>query len=46
MGVYLNGTSAYACNNGKDFDAQKMKQMAFATNWRASFDFPYMGMFF
>lgn len=41
----LNGTSAYSCNNGAEFDAQKMKDMAFSTNWRASFDFPYMGIF-
>ncbi len=41
----LNGTSAYASNHDMGFDVQKMKDMAFSTNWRASFDFPYMGMF-
>ncbi len=40
----LNGTGAYS-NHDVDFDADKMKAMAFATNWQASFDFPYMGMF-
>ncbi len=40
----LNGTSAYT-NHDVNFDVQKMKDMAFATNWQASFDFPYMGMF-
>jgi len=40
----FGGTGAYA---GMDtsFDTQKMKKMAFAVNWQASFDFPYMGMF-
>lgn len=40
----LNGTGAYS-NHYVEFDVQKMKDMAFATNWQASFDFPYMGMF-
>lgn len=40
----LNGTSAYS-NSYKDFDIEKMKNMAFTVNWQASFDFPYMGMF-
>jgi hypothetical protein len=40
----MAGTSAYSCQD-VDFDAEKMKKMAFRVNWRASFDFPYMGMF-
>jgi len=40
----LGGTGAYSCHD-TPFDAGKMKKMAFRTNWRASFDFPYMGMF-
>ena len=40
----MAGTGAYSCQD-IDFDAEKMKKMAFRVNWRASFDFPYMGMF-
>ena len=40
----LGGTAAYA-NFFDEFDAGKMKKMAFSVNWQASFDFPYMGMF-
>lgn len=40
----MAGTSAYS-NFDTDFDVAKMKKMAFNTNWMASFDFPYMGMF-
>ncbi len=40
----MGGTSAYSAE-GTDFDAALMKKMAFRTNWKASFDFPYMGMF-
>jgi hypothetical protein len=40
----MAGTSAYSCQD-LDFDVEKMKKMAFRVNWRASFDFPYMGMF-
>ncbi|MBI4892934.1 MAG: hypothetical protein HY821_20085 [Acidobacteria bacterium] len=40
----LSGTSAYSATEAP-FDAGKMKRMAFRTNWKASFDFPYMGMF-
>ena len=40
----LGGAAAYS-NFFDDFDAAKMKQMAFTVNWQASFDFPYMGMF-
>lgn len=40
----MAGTGAYSCQD-IDFDEAKMKKMAFRVNWRASFDFPYMGMF-
>lgn len=40
----LAGTGAYSATE-TDFDAEKMRRMAFRTNWKASFDFPYMGMF-
>ncbi|MFA5816683.1 MAG: alpha-L-fucosidase, partial [Bacteroidales bacterium] len=40
----MAGTSAYS-NFDTHFDIAKMKKMAFTTNWQASFDFPYMGMF-
>lgn len=40
----MGGTAAYS-NFFDDFDAVKMKRMAFTVNWQASFDFPYMGMF-
>ena len=40
----IAGTGAYS-NSDVDFDAEKMKKMAFSVNWRASFDFPFMGMF-
>jgi len=40
----MAGTGAYSCQD-VDFDVEKMKKMAFRVNWRASFDFPYMGMF-
>lgn len=40
----MGGTGAYTTHDA-DFDIQKMKDMAFSVNWRASFDFPYMGMF-
>jgi len=40
----MAGTAAYSCQD-LDFDVEKMKRMAFRVNWRASFDFPYMGMF-
>jgi len=44
-GVFeLAGTGAYSCHD-VEFDRSKMEAMAFRTNWRASFDFPYMGMF-
>ncbi len=40
----LAGTGAYSSLE-TEFDVAKMKKMAFRTNWKASFDFPYMGMF-
>jgi hypothetical protein len=40
----LAGTGAYS-ETERPFDVAKMKRMAFRTNWKASFDFPYMGMF-
>jgi predicted GH43/DUF377 family glycosyl hydrolase len=38
------GTGAYSAHE-RAFDTAKMKKMAFGVNWKASFDFPYMGMF-
>ena len=40
----LGGTSAYSTFEG-DLDVEKFRKIAFKTNWKASFDFPYMGMF-
>ncbi len=40
----IAGTGAYSSLETA-FDQQKMKNMAFGVNWKASFDFPYMGMF-
>ncbi len=40
----IAGTGAYSSLE-TDFDPVKMKKMAFGVNWKASFDFPYMGMF-
>ena len=40
----LAGTSAYA-GPFEVIDTDKMKALGFSTNWQASFDFPYMGMF-
>ena len=40
----MYGTGAYS-NHDVAFDVQRMKAMAFSVNWKASFDFPYMGMF-
>jgi len=40
----IAGTGAYSRYEG-DFDVTKMKRMSFGVNWKASFDFPYMGMF-
>ena len=38
------GGGAYSGWEG-DLDVAKMKRMGFRTNWKASFDFPYMGMY-
>jgi hypothetical protein len=40
----MAGCGAYS-SHARDFDAQRLKRMAFRVNWKASFDFPYMGMF-
>jgi len=40
----IAGTGAYSSLETA-FDLEKMKKMAFGVNWKASFDFPYMGMF-
>jgi hypothetical protein len=40
----MAGTGAYS-DSDTEFDVAKMRRMAFSVNWRASFDFPYMGMF-
>ena len=40
----MAGTGGYS-DSDVGFDVVKMKKMAFSVNWRASFDFPYMGMF-
>ena len=38
------GTAAYSSYEGP-LDTAKLKRMAFTVNWKASFDFPYQGMF-
>ena len=40
----ISGTGAYSSLETA-FDLEKMRRMAFGVNWKASFDFPYMGMF-
>ena len=40
----LSGTAVYSSYRGK-IDAEELKSMAFAFNWRASVNFPYPGMF-
>ena len=40
----IAGTGAYSSLETA-FDKAKMDRMAFGVNWKASFDFPYMGMF-
>ena len=40
----IAGCGAYSSWEG-DLDAEKFRKMAFRVNWKASFDFPYMGMF-
>lgn len=40
----MAGCGAYS-SHATDFDVERLKRMAFRVNWKASFDFPYMGMF-
>ena len=40
----MAGCGAYATDIAID-DAERLSRMAFRVNWKASFDFPYMGMF-
>ena len=40
----MAGCGAYS-SHAVDFDAERLKRMSFKVNWKASFDFPYMGMF-
>lgn len=40
----IAGCGAYSFYEG-DLDAAKLKKMGFRVNWKASYDFPYMGMF-
>ena len=40
----LDGTGAYSTYEAV-LDAAKLRGMAFRVNWKASFDFPYQGMF-
>ena len=40
----IAGCGAYS-SHATDFDAERLMRMAFRINWKASFDFPYMGMF-
>ena len=43
----LAGTAAYASSKvtAEQLNPEKLKAMAFRTNWISSFDFPYMGLF-
>lgn len=40
----LAGLGAYSAEEGP-LDVAKLRRMGFRTNWKASFDFPYMGLF-
>lgn len=40
----MAGTAAYSSYEG-EMDVAKCMRMSFRVNWKASFDFPYMGMF-
>lgn len=40
----IAGCGAYSSYEG-DLDTEKLRRMAFRVNWKASFDFPFMGMF-
>lgn len=41
----MAGCGAYSSSNAENMDAETLMRMAFRINWKASFDFPYMGMF-
>ncbi len=40
----LSGTAAYSSKD-VPLNLEELRKMNFKTNWKASFDFPYMGMF-
>jgi len=40
----IAGCGAYS-SHSQILDVEKLRKMAFRMNWKASFDFPYMGMF-
>jgi hypothetical protein len=40
----MAGCGAYSSHEG-DLDVERFKKMTFRVNWKASFDFPYIGMF-
>ena len=40
----IGGLGAYSDWEG-DLEADKLRRMGFRVNWKASYDFPYMGMF-
>jgi len=40
----IGGCGAYS-SHSELLDVEKLRKMAFRVNWKASFDFPYMGMF-
>jgi hypothetical protein len=40
----MGGCAAYSSWEG-ELDVKKLKEMGFRVNWKASFDFPYLGMF-
>jgi len=40
----VSGLGAYSIYEGP-LDAEKLHRMGFGVNWKASYDFPYMGMF-
>ena len=40
----IAGCGAYSIHEG-DLDVEHLRRMAFRVNWKASYDFPYMGLF-
>lgn len=40
----ISGCGAYSSHEG-EIDTDKMRRMGFSVNWKASLDFPYMGMY-